>query len=59
MARNQEKGGRQVIVHDHGKFHVRSENGRKNLGTYKTKEEAVKRLQQVHYFKTHPKKGGK
>ncbi len=31
-------------------YQVRSEKGR-NMGTYKTKEEAKKRLRQIEYFK--------
>lgn len=38
------------IVKKGSKWQVQSENG-KNLGTYDTKKEAEKRLQQVHYFK--------
>ena len=38
------------IVKKGNKWQVQSEKG-KNLGTYDTKEEAEKRLQQVHYFK--------
>jgi len=33
-------------------YHVLSEKGRKNLGgPYKTREEALKRLRQVEFFK--------
>jgi hypothetical protein len=38
-----------------GKWTVKSMNG-KNLGEYDTKEEAVKRLRDIEYFKSHPKK---
>ena len=38
------------IVKKGNKWQVQSEKG-KNLGTYDTKKEAEKRLQQVHYFK--------
>ena len=38
------------IVKKGSKWQVQSEKGR-NMGTYDTKEEAEKRLQQVHYFK--------
>jgi len=38
------------IVKIGSKWQVQSENGR-NMGTYDTKAEAEKRLQQVHYFK--------
>lgn len=41
-----------MIVKQDGKYHVKSEDGSKNLGgPYNTKEEAVKRLQVVEYFK--------
>lgn len=33
-----------------GGYRVVAESGR-NMGTYKTKEEAKKRLQQIEYFK--------
>ena len=36
-------------------YRVVSEKAKKNLGTYKTREEAEKRLQQVEFFK-HQKK---
>jgi hypothetical protein len=39
-----------VIKLPNGKYRVVSKKG-KNLGTYNTREEAVKRLQQVEYFK--------
>ncbi len=35
-------------------YRVQAESGR-NMGTYKTKDEAKKRLQQIEYFK-HKKK---
>lgn len=38
-----------------GRWFVLSEKG-KSLGDYATKDEAVKRLRQVEYFKHHPKK---
>ena len=38
------------------KYLVMAESGRK-MGTYKTKKEAVKRLQQIEFFK-HLKSGG-
>lgn len=44
------------IVKVKDKWQVQSENG-KNLGTYDTKEEAKKRLQQVEMFKHMKKKG--
>ncbi len=37
-----------------GRYRVLSQEG-KNLGTYETKEKAVKRLRQVEYFKHHDK----
>jgi hypothetical protein len=41
----------EIIKHmENGKFRVMSNKG-KNLGTYASKEDADKRLQQVHYFK--------
>ncbi len=47
-----------MIVHSKGGYRVVSEHGGKNLGgPYKTREQAVKRLQQVEYFKH--KKGSK
>lgn len=46
-----------MIVKQGKGYHVKSENGSKNLGgPYKTKAQAVKRLQQVEYFK-HQEKG--
>jgi hypothetical protein len=36
-------------------YQVVSEKSGRNMGTYKTKEEAIKRLRQVEYFK-HVKK---
>lgn len=41
-----------MIVKSSKGYHVKSENGSKNLGgPYKTRAQAVKRLQQVEYFK--------
>ena len=40
-----------MIKYENGKYVVKSEDGKKNLGTYETKEEAEKRLQQIEYFK--------
>lgn len=41
-----------MIVKSSKGYHVKSEHGAKNLGgPYKTRAEAVKRLQQVEYFK--------
>ena len=39
-----------IVKLSNGKYQVQSRKGR-NLGTYNTKKEAEKRLQQVHYFK--------
>jgi len=41
-----------MIIHKNDGYYVISEKSGKNLGgPYKTKEEAAKRLQQIHYFK--------
>ena len=40
-----------MIRHEDGKWKVLSHDGSKELGTYKTLEEAKKRLQQVEIFK--------
>lgn len=41
-----------MIIKRKDGYHVISEKARKNLGgPYKTRAEAVKRLQQVEYFK--------
>lgn len=40
-----------MIRKENGKYVVKSEDGTKVLGTYETKEEAEKRLQQIEYFK--------
>ncbi len=40
---------------DEGGFKVTSRNG-KNLGTFRTRDEAVKRLEQVEFFKKQSKK---
>ena len=40
------------------KWHVLSQKG-KSLGSYDTKEEAVRRLRQIEYFKHHPKDSNK
>jgi 8-oxo-dGTP pyrophosphatase MutT (NUDIX family) len=42
------------IVAENGKYVVKSESG-KNLGTYSTKEQAEKRLEQVEWFKAREK----
>jgi Uncharacterized protein conserved in bacteria (DUF2188) len=47
-----------MIVHEGNKWHVKSEDGSKNLGTYDSKEEATKRLKEIEYFKAHPKQLG-
>lgn len=39
------------IVHKGSKWQVTDHTGKKNLGTYDTKEEAEERLKQVEYFK--------
>ena len=39
-----------MIKKVHGSYQVQSEKGR-NMGTYKTKSEAARRLRQVEYFK--------
>lgn len=44
------------IIKKGNKYQVTSEDGKKNLGTYDTEEEAKRRLQQVHYFKDKDKK---
>jgi hypothetical protein len=45
-----------MILHKSDGFHVVSENGSKNLGgPYKTREEAVHRLQQVEFWKRQKK----
>lgn len=49
-----------MIVKSGGGYKVKSESGGKNLSKPGlTKGEAVKRLRQVEYFKTHPTKGKK
>lgn len=40
-----------MIKYENGKYIIKSEDGKKTLGTYETKEEAEKRLQQIEYFK--------
>ena len=45
-----------MIVKTKSGYQVKSKTGNKNLGKYKTKKEATKRLKQVEYFK---KKKGK
>lgn len=40
-----------MIRKENGKYVVRSENGKKILGTYDTEERAKKRLKEVEYFK--------
>lgn len=40
-------------------YEVESEKGDKSLGTYKSKKEALRRLAQVEYFKSHPEKSAK
>ncbi len=44
-----------MIVKKKDGYHVLSEKSKKNLGgPYKTREEAMKRLRQVEYFKHKP-----
>lgn len=45
-----------MIRRESGRYVVRGQSGRK-MGSYRAKGEAVKRLQQIEYFKA--KKGGK
>jgi hypothetical protein len=40
-----------MIRHQNNKWVVLSEDGSKELGSYETKQEAMKRLQQIEYFK--------
>jgi hypothetical protein len=40
-----------MIVKEGEKYVVKSHDGEKNLGSYKSHEAAQKRLQQVEYFK--------
>ena len=37
-----------MIVHEGGKYHVKSENGSKHLGTYNTKEEAEQTIKKQY-----------
>lgn len=47
-----------MIVKEHGQYHVKSEDGKKNLGgPYKTEAEAKKRLGEIEYFKKANKRG--
>lgn len=46
-----------MIRQQNGQYHVLSEDGKKRLGSYKTYGEAVKRLQQIEYFKNKAKNG--
>lgn len=39
-----------MIKRNGGKYEVRSEDGKKLLGTYDSEEAAKKRLREVHYF---------
>ncbi|MGD0331155.1 MAG: hypothetical protein ABSB40_12070 [Nitrososphaeria archaeon] len=45
-----------MIVKENGKYKVKSEDGSKTLGTYATRGEAKKRLMEIEWFKSHPKK---
>ena len=40
-----------MIIKQGDKYVIKSEDGKKTLGTYNTKEAAEKRLQQIEYFK--------
>jgi hypothetical protein len=48
-----------MIVKEKGKWVVKSEDGKKKLGSYESKKEALRRLQQVEMFKHIKKKEGK
>jgi hypothetical protein len=45
-----------MIKKEGNKYSVWSEDGKKRLGKPASKEQAVKRLRQVEYFKHHPEK---
>jgi hypothetical protein len=47
-----------MIVTKNGKYFVKSEEGKNLGGPYNSREAAVKRLQQVEYFKHAKKKDG-
>ena len=40
-----------MIVRQNNKYVIKSKEGTKILGSYATKEEALKRLAQIEYFK--------
>jgi len=40
-----------MILKQGEKYIIKSEDGKKTLGTYDTREEAEKRLKQIEYFK--------
>jgi len=40
-----------MVIRERGGYRVRSESGKNLGGPYGSREEAVKRLQQVEYFK--------
>ena len=44
-----------MIIKKNGKYIIMSEDGLKQLGEFKTKEEAAKRLRQIEYFKNKSK----
>jgi len=46
-----------MIVKQGSNFVLKSKDGKKTLGTYKTKEEALKRLRQVEFWKSKAGKG--
>jgi hypothetical protein len=41
------------ISHENGEWVIRSKSSNKVLGKFKSKEEAVRRLQQIEWFKSH------
>jgi hypothetical protein len=40
-----------MVRYENGKYVIKSEDGKKTLGSYETKEEAEERLRQIEYFK--------
>lgn len=45
-----------MIVKEGKKWVVKSEDGKKSLGSYYSRGEAKKRLMQIEWFKSHPEK---
>jgi hypothetical protein len=45
-----------MIKKEGSKYDVESKSGKKKLGTYTTKNQALKRLRQVEYFKNRKNK---